>query len=155
MGEVLDSVTTGEGWEVGGGEPSVLLQCLQLQVVSVCVRLLREAVSGSLERLVYQLLSRRGSPVSQVSLQALSALSSLSSATGSRCVSAYISTNTIHCGEHYFSPWRRTLSELICQNADYLVNSVCLALRSHTHSHEPLQVLQAVMEHGLVFSMTS
>ena len=86
VGEVVDLVT-GEGWKRGGGGgagSSVLHQCLQLQVVAVCVHLLGGAVSGRLERLVYQLLSMRGSPHPQVSLQALSTLSCLTSTTGAR-----------------------------------------------------------------------
>ena len=84
VGEVVDLVT-GEGWKRGGGAgSSVLHQCLQLQVVAVCVHLLGGAVSGRLERLVYQLLSMRGSPHPQVSLQALSTLSCLTSTTGAR-----------------------------------------------------------------------
>ena len=41
----------------------------------------------------------------------------------------------------------RTLSELITDNADYLVNSVALHLQGPAHL-QALQVLQAVVSHG-------
>ena len=82
VSEVME-VVTGEGWEGVTCEED-LLQCLQLQVVGVCVRLLGGAVSVRLERLAYQLLTRAGSPHSAVADQALSTLSTVSSTTGAR-----------------------------------------------------------------------
>ncbi len=44
-----------------------------------------------------------------------------------------------------------SIEDLITRNADYLVNSIALKLRSGASQHpEALQVLQAVLTHGLV-----
>ena len=82
---VLEEVT-GEGW--GGGEggetPPTQLQCLQLQVVAVCVRLLQGSISPQLQRLAYLLLARAGSPQSEVSSLTLVTLSVVATCTGVR-----------------------------------------------------------------------
>ena len=87
---VLEEVT-GEGWRGGvweEGEPptaaATLLQCLQLQVVSVCVRLLRASFLPHLQTQAYLLLARAGSPVPEVSSLAVATLNTVASCTGER-----------------------------------------------------------------------
>ena len=65
---------------------------------------------------------------------------------------SYFTADTSGCGDshvitHYCIANIRSLSELITENADYLVNSVALHLRSSTHT-DALYVLQAVLSHG-------
>ena len=49
----------------------------------------------------------------------------------------------------------RDVSELITSNADYLVNSLSLVLRSHAHTREreSFQVLKAILRHGFVVAL--
>ena len=94
---VLEEVT-GEGWRGrgggGGGEEggestpasATLLQCLQLQVVDVCVRLLRASFLPHLQTQAYLLLARAGSPLPEVSSLALSTLTTVASCTEERWV---------------------------------------------------------------------
>ena len=81
--EVLEEVT-GESWNKAAEQGNILQQCLQLQLVAVCARLLRGAVSPRLQGLAYQLLASAGSPHLQISSQALSTLSVISACTGAR-----------------------------------------------------------------------
>lgn len=90
MEGVLEEVT-GDGWRGGGGEgggalasPAVLQQCLQLQVVSVCARLLRASFLPHLQNQAYHLLARAGSPQPEVASLAVATLSTVASCTGGR-----------------------------------------------------------------------
>ena len=89
---VLEEVT-GEGWRRGGGEGgegepgpalATLLQCLQLQVVCVCVRLLRTSFLPHLQSHAYLLLARAGSPDQEVSSLALTTLNTVALCAGER-----------------------------------------------------------------------
>ena len=80
-----DSWGRGEGEKEGEGEREmVLLQCLQLEVVSVCAHLLGNVLSNHLEDVAYKLLARVGSPHSEVSSRALDTLHTVATCTGER-----------------------------------------------------------------------
>ena len=87
---VLEEVT-GDSWREGDHREGdtlsavdTLLQCLQLQVVNVCVRLLQSSFLPHLQRQAYLLLTRAGSPQPEVASLAVDTLNITASSTGDR-----------------------------------------------------------------------
>lgn len=90
MDGVLEEVT-GDSWrDSGRGEgdtfsaAGTLLQCLQLQVVSVCARLLQSSFQPHLQSQAYLLLARAGSPQPEVASLAVDTLNVIATFTGCR-----------------------------------------------------------------------
>ena len=172
---VLEEVT-GDGWAEERATPTstAVLQCLQLQVVGVCVRMLGAAFLPHLQSQGYRLLARAGSPRHEVASLAVATLTTVASCTGLRWESILPDKNTPYPHSHIPIPIPQfhinfhipipipsllttsvcilhcssSVADLITASADYLVNCVALTLRGHTHKQEALQVLQAVLKHG-------
>lgn len=87
---VLEEVT-GDSWRGGDhwegdthSATNTLLQCLQLQVVGVCVRLLQRSFLPHLQSQAYLLLARAGSPQPEVASLALDTLNIIATCKGGR-----------------------------------------------------------------------